>query len=368
MAFSSFGSIHSILRQKPNKKIGFSGSVSLLYMNASSTATISAAWHSVNGTGSKLIAVSYGTTPFSGGVNYISTDGGNTWASSSSPTTNNNFRQAAISYDGVHVLYCINNSSATGTIYTGANCSNNSGSTYGLTQLAACQGAFLSDDGNVKIIAINNFGFYRIYNSPTTNTFSTSISYATALGSIKGSSNGQYLLINSGLGTLFSNNYGASWSSLAGVSGITGSTTSNMGIGAVSGNGQYILVHGTGYLVWLSTNYGSTWTTISGLRGLPNTSIYTSTTTSWGCAAINYSGQYMTICGYFNQTGGPYSTGGYVFISSNYGSTWTAKTIPLVTASSDPAFQLSTITYDSNKTPIKLFITSYAQGIYVCNY
>jgi len=371
MAFSCMGSIHSManVRKTVAQAIPFSGSVLMLSMAGSSSATISALWNSLNGTGSTLIAVSNGITPFSGGVNYISTDGGNTWASSSSPTTDNNFRQVAVSYNGVHRLYCVNNANATATSFTGANCSNNSGTSYTRTVLAACTGAFLSDDGSVKIIAINNSGYYRIYNSPTTNTFSTFITSATSKGDIKGSSNGQYLLNFSGdSGTLISTNYGASWSSLAGVSGMTGSTTTNMGLGAVSGNGQYMIVHGAGYLVWLSTNFGSTWTTISGSGGLPNRSIYTSTTNSWGAAAINYSGQHMAICGYFNQTGGPYSTGGWVFISNDYGVNWTAKTIPLVNNNAEPSFQFSTMNYNASFVPIKLFITTYGQGIYVCDY
>jgi hypothetical protein len=357
------------VRKAPPVSSGFSGSVLMLSMAGSTTAAIANNWNSLNGTGSTLIAVSNGLTPFSGGLNYISTDGGNTWATTSSPTTNNNFRQVGISYNGVHILYAVNNASSTATSFTGANCSNNSGSSYTRTALGALQGAFVSDDGNVKIIAINNSGFYRIFNSPTTNTFSTFISSATSKGGIKGSSNGQYLLNYTGnAGALISTNYGASWSSLAGRTGMTGSTTANMGLGAVSGNGTYMLVPGAGYILWLSTNSGSTWTTISGSGGLPNRSIYTSTINTWGAAAINYSGQHMAICGYFNQTGGPYSTGGWVFISNDYGVNWTAKTIPLVNNNVDPAFGFSTMTYNASFIPIKLFITTYGQGIYVCNY
>lgn len=363
------GSIHSMTNKKVAASSGFTGSVQMLSMAGSTTAAIANNWNSLNGTGSTLIAVSNGLTPFSGGLNYISTDGGNTWATSSSPTTNNNFRQVGVSYDGVHRLYAINNASSTATSFTGSNCSNNSGSSYTRTALAAVQGVFVSDDGNVKIIAINNSGYYRIFNSPTTNTFSTFISSATSKGGIKGSSNGQYLLNYTGdAGALISTNYGASWSSLAGRTGMTGSTTTNMGLGAVSGNGTYMLVPGAGYLLWLSTNSGSTWTTISGSGGLPNRSIYTSTTNSWGAAAINYSGQHMAICGYFNQTGGPYSTGGYLFISNDYGSNWTAKTIPLVNNAAEPSFAFSTMTYNASNIPIKLFITTFGQGIYVCNY
>lgn len=363
MAFSSLGSIHSIFRQKSGEAPKFTGSVIMLSMNGTATNVVADNWMSVNGTGNFLIATSYGNNPK--GRNYLSTDAGVTWTKMSTPVGDgNNFRQAWISRDGVYRVYSINQQTGfTAAAYS----SSNSGANYTSTALSNLQGAFVSDNGNVKIISINGGTLLRIFNTPTGNSFSTAVGSAINRGHIKGSSNGQYLLNQSGNGGMqFSNDYGATWTSLAGVTGLIGSTTTNMSDMAISGDGKYMLISGSGYKLWLSSNFGATWTTITGTGGLPNTSIYTSTANTWACVTASKTGQYMSVAGYFNQ-GSTFGTNGYVFISSNYGVTWTSKLIPLPSTAADPLFLTSSMSYNDAGVPNRIFIPTFTQGIYYIN-
>jgi hypothetical protein len=361
MAFSSFGSIHSMLGKKSGEAPKFTGSVVMLSMAGTTTSSISTTWMSVNGTGNYLIATSYST---GNGRNYLSTDAGVTWTKLSTPIGDGaNFRQAWVSRNGVYRVYSVNQPTSLG--YS----SSDSGSTYATVSNANLQGAFVSDDGNVKVLSIYGGAIYRIYNSPTTNAFSATVSTnLTQRGQLKGSANGQYLMNQSSSnGMQFSSNYGATWSTLVGVSGLTGSSNTNMADMAISGDGQYMIVTGAGYKVWKTSDFGATWTTISGTGGLPNTSIYTSTTNTWACCTASKTGQYMSIAGYFNQAGGSFSTGGWLFISSDYGVTWTSKSIPLTNTATDPAFLTSTMSYTDAGSPNRIFIPTYSQGIYYIN-
>jgi hypothetical protein len=364
MAFSSISTIHSMINKKKNVSGGgFNGSVQLLSMAGQDSRSISSTWMSINGTGNYLIAVSY----IPNSVNYLSSDAGATWTRMSTPVGDNqNYRQAWISRDGVYRIYSINTPAVqtNGYVYS----SSNSGSNYQNTNIAELQGAFVSDDGNVKLVSINGGSLYRIYNSPSTNTFSTTVSSNMVRGPIKGSSNGQYLMNYTGTSYMqFSSNSGANWSDLSVVNGLTGSTSSNMIDMAISGDGRYMIISGTGYKLWKTSNYGTNWTTITGTNGLPNTATYTSTTNTWAACSASKDGKYMSVSGYFNQ-GGTFGTNAYVFISSDYGSSWTSKQIPLNSTSSDPALLTSTMSYNDAGVPIRIFIATYGNGIYYIDF
>lgn len=366
MALSCIGSIHSManMRKAAAASSGFSGSVTMLSMAGSTTASIATNWMSINGTGNYLIATSYGNNPL--GRNYLSTDAGVTWTKMSTPVGDgNNFRQAWVSRDGVYRVYAINQQTGfTAAAYS----SNNSGTNYTSTGLTGLQGAFVSDDGNVKLISVNNGLIYRIFNSPTTNSFTSTVGSSISRGPIKGSSNGQYIIcFSNSAGMQFSSNYGATFASLAGAAGLTGSTTTNMNDSAVSGDGQYMIISGAGYKLWKTSNFGATWTTITGTGGLPNTAIYTSTTNTWAACTVSKTGQYMSVAGYFNQ-GSTFGTNGYLFISSDYGVTWTSKLVPLTNTAADPAFLVSTMSYTDAGVPNRIFTATYGQGIYYINF
>jgi hypothetical protein len=356
---------------KKNVSAGFTGNVQLLSMAGSTSRNISPTWIAVYGTGNYLIAVSY--PPNS--RNYLSTDSGATWSRmTNTPTSegSTNFRQASISRDGKFRLYTVNALNASQIFSTSNNGTNYTTSSDRLT----LQGAFVSDDGNVKLASSNNNSsysnsgyIYRIINEPNKNTFANDFvgGGRMARGSIRGSSNGQYVMNQSGSnGMQFSANYGDTWSSLAGVTGLTGSAVDNMGDMAISGDGKYMIISGTGYKLWLSTNYGSNWTTITGMGGLPNTSTYISTTNPWGGCTISKDGQYMSVVGYFTDTGTTFQNKAYVFISSNFGVSWNPKEIPL-TNTSNIGF-LGTMSYNDTGIPIRIFISTYSNGIYYIDF
>jgi hypothetical protein len=389
MAFSSMSTIHSMIHfNKKNVSGGpFSGSVQLLSMAGQDSRSISSSWMSINGTGNYLIAVSYydsarQSAPYS--VNYLSSNAGANWTKiNSTPIVDGlNLRQAWISRDGVYRIHAINSPQyfTGGIVYS----SSDSGSTYGNgTAIRELQGAFVSDDGNVKIVSANDTSgnapdttyFWKI-NNKSINTFTrsnrTGMAVTTSRGIIKGSSDGKYLMSYTGnIGMQFSTNYGASWYSLAGVTGLTGSTGSNMADMAISGDGQYMIIAGTGYKLWKTSNYGTNWTTITAsntlVNGLPNTSTYTSTTNTWAACSASKTGQYMSVAGYFNQ-GGTFGTNAYVFVSSDYGSNWISKQIPLNSTIIDPGLLTSTMSYNDAGVPNKIFTATYGEGIYYINF
>jgi len=380
MAFSSISTIHSMINKKKNVSGGpFSGSVQLLSMDGQDSRSISSTWMSINGTGNYLIAVSYydsARQSLPKSVSYLSTNAGSTWSRMTSTPTNegSNFRQASISRDGRFRLYTVNALESSQTFS-----SNDYGTNYTSSTLYTLQGAFVSDDGNVKLASSNSNGsfndsgyIYRIYNAPTENTFSARVGNQMARGPIKGSSNGQYVMNQSGSqGMQFSTNYGANWSQLTQTNGLNGSTNSNMVDMAISGDGQYMIISGSGYKLWKTSNYGTIWTTITAsntlVNGLPNTSTYTSTTNTWGACTISKTGQYMSVAGYFNE-GGTFGTNVYVFVSSDYGSNWISKQINLNSTSTDPALQTSTMSYNDTGVPNKIFIATYGQGIFYIDF
>jgi hypothetical protein len=137
---------------------------------------------------------------------------------------------------------------------------------------------------------------------------------------------------------------------------------------AVSYTGEYMIASGSGYKLWISSNYGNNWTNITAsnalVNGLPNPAIYTSTTTTWGACTISYTGQYMSVAGFFNQ--GTFQNKAYVFISSNFGSSWTSKLI--ISTTTDPGISTSTMSYNDAGIPIRIFIATYANGIFYIDF
>jgi predicted acyltransferase (DUF342 family) len=119
------------------------------------------------------------------------------------------------------------------------------------------------------------------------------------------SGNGQYMFIRKGSTTYWSINYGITWSLFTGVT----NTTDNLGGIALSSTGQYMVFTGLDSTnnsnVYVSTNYGSTWTLSTAFP----------TSNNQFSAAISDSGQYMSVL----------STDSYLFVSKDFGSTWSAK-------------------------------------------
>ena len=116
--------------------------------------------------------------------------------------------------------------------------------------------------------------------------------------------------------SLMSFSAGVSWSlsSLTGDFSKSGCLGDSFGSGtlgnvSMSATGKYQACGTfTGNNVYLSSNYGQTWTSYSS---------FPSTSGSYACIAISANGQYQTTANYNT---------GYIFTSSDYGKTWTQYT------------------------------------------
>jgi len=173
----------------------------------------------------------------------------------------------------------------------------------------------------------NSYNFYRFVvnslnggNSPLINRLDLSGIFQNVTGSfsssIAASGSGQYVLVANqgyyaGTGNLYlSSNYGQSFSDL--------NQTSNaiwQGV-ALSQTGQYQTAielnrSGTGS-IYLSSNYGAIGSWIPVFSNLVN---------GWQTISISATGQYITAI----QTGNLQSKSGNIWVSSNYGSSWTSN-------------------------------------------
>ena len=361
MAFSSIGSIHSMATKTAPVSSGFSGSVQRLFINGTDSKTIANNWMSVTGNNRFIVATSYGFSP--NGRNYLSTDGGVTWTKMNTPVGDGgNFRQACISKNGLYRVYAINAQSGLPAT-PGAWSSSDSGANYTRTN-ASYIGAFVSDDGNVKLASATN-GIFRIFNSPTTNTFSTSVSSVPS-SLIYGSANGQYILTNHfNLGIHLSTNYGGTFTAI--TNRLSGAATNGMCDNAVSGTGQYMLSSGSGYKLWISRDFGANFTNITGTGGLPNTATYTNFG-GWGNCVMSRSGKYMAVVGAFRNAGTPFGTSAYLFISSDFGVNWTSKIINGFDTTLDNSIAFGAMSSNDSDVPIRILVSTYGQGIYYIDF
>jgi len=132
------------------------------------------------------------------------------------------------------------------------------------------------------------------------------------------SDTGQYMIASSLNGPLMlSSNYGASFDNI--TTRIQGNATEYFEGTGMSGNGQYIIVcyeepNGTGFSTKISNNYGAngSWLLIQGISKNP---VYSEPGQSIQGVAISNDGQYI----YLSYTDG---FSGAVYKSSNYGATW----------------------------------------------
>lgn len=169
--------------------------------------------------------------------------------------------------------------------------------------------------GHNRSIAISANGKYVVRSSDYAGTqcfyvssdYGVSWTMVTLSGpafSVKMTANGQYMyaVMMYSWVVWSSSDYGVTWALNSSFGGVHG----NRPI-ALSGNGQYILSNNVNYCT-LSTNYGASFSLLS-----PNK--FSSQTIN--AYAISDSGQYMVICNYY----------GDINLSTDYGATWTAKSI-----------------------------------------
>ena len=374
MALSSIGSIHSMVNMRKAAAaapVAFNGNPYLISIGGVSTglsnSTTKFYWGFVGGIGPSLIM-----TTFNGGgtgsIYYFSSNNGNSWTLPTVPVNTSsvvtNFRQCWVGFDGVHRIIVSNN--------LGIYVSNNSGTSWTTSNAADLryQGAFVSTDGNLKLTANNNSAVYRIRNAPATLTFSGAGSTGGTLSrsGLVCSQSGQYVIQLSGTtnNVQFSNDYAGTWVNIfSRFSGML--TTAGISAGCMSADGQYIYVCQNPYRIWRSTNFGATFSPIHGTSPLFNISTYT--TNAGYLVAVSYTGQYVVLNAWINQGTSPAAPNGYMFVSRDYGVTFsTPKLMPLTSPSTDPAFVGSIITHLANQTPVRVIALAYNQGVYYLDF
>jgi hypothetical protein len=227
----------------------------------------------------------YQTAVVNGGQIYRSIDYGVTWTAVDS---NRNWQGVSVSRTGQYQTAIV----TSGQIYRSTD--------YGVTWTAvetnrAWNGISISSDGQYQTAVVSGGQIYR------------SIDYGITWSAVESnrfwdgiamSSSGQYQ-------TAISNNvyrsidYGVTWTSIS-VSGPFQKIS-------MSSSGQYQTLTTQGSTIVRSTNYGITWTTMTGLSSV-------------GLISVSGSGQYQIASG-FGIAG--------IYLSSDYGITWTLKSVPI---------------------------------------
>lgn len=139
------------------------------------------------------------------------------------------------------------------------------------------------------------------------------------------SENGLYMFVNSSSGNCYlSSNSGTSWS----TSNPSGLPTTNKYVGsAMSATGSYILTAAYTESVYLSTNSGLSFNAIS-TRDISNGSTANG---QLGSVAMSSTGQYMLVASFISY--------GFVYLSNNYGATGSWKKISALTQGSGNGYR-----------------------------
>jgi len=256
---------------------------------------------------------------------YISSDYGLSWMIATDTVTNDTtpnkrtWYAIAMSASGQYQTAVTTTDAAfAGYIYTSSN--------YGLTWTQNSNSSLGKNWYSCAVSATGQYQTAIVYYNDTTASFSLVNTTAT------NASTKTY-------GIYISNNYGATWSEctsvLNGSSNVYNPSWYSIAISssgqyqsAVVGNptntsfktSSYTITYGTYYTncgVYVSTNYGNTWTLTT-----PSLNLFSNSSPSLTCIAMSASGQYQTALGGVLNTNNS-STG--IYISSNYGQSWQAS-------------------------------------------
>lgn len=258
-----------------------------------SLGTTNMRWLAMSSTGQHIAVINIATTPF---TVFVSNDFGVTFSNRAGVGYTTASGSVAVSPTGrnmVAMAYAVGTSQA--YIYStnfGVNWATSPTLTTGsFTPTTTQPSLYVNDNG---IIYFSNTTF--AYSLPSLgSTTATTLSNNSNGQSISASYDGRYILsTHSSAAAYVSSNNGTSFSS-TGQNGING---------AVSGNGQYmLLLNGTNIVV--SNNFGASgsWTTISAIT-VPNSAIYFTT---------SYNGQEIIVASNTNSS---------IYYSTNYGASW----------------------------------------------
>jgi len=180
-------------------------------------------------------------------------------------------------------------------------------------------GGCISWNGQYVIITVGNAGYGPFYSNNGGQTFSTVSPSASSVGNFWGcaiSASGQYVLISNLTNVYLSSNYlPMPLSALYSYSGYTSvlTVTSTRSALSMSASGQYAVfaysASSTTGGIYVSSNYGVSWTLVSG------------TNYPWQSVSMSASGQYITAC--------CNGTANNIYISSNWGTSYSLPTTSL---------------------------------------
>jgi len=263
---------------------------------------------------------------------------GVSWTKNTSASTSGNFTSVAISSSGQYVLACGGANSIWRSVDYGVTWSRNTSA-----DTTSWKSVALSSSGQYALASATGSIWYSS-NYGVTWTKNTSASTFSNWLSVALSSSGQYALAGAQNGSIYrsvitssitqtaqlENRFNLSkWNPLNPANftkNLTAQTNSTWTGVALSSSGQYALACAYGVntngSIWLSTNYGITWTR----------SIAANVTYYWTGIAVSSSGQYGLACSSLaNLPNG----NGSIWTSSNYGVTWTRNTANSINTTSD---------------------------------
>jgi hypothetical protein len=269
------------------------------------TGTISAGSGGLNITGCAISSTGAVSTVITSSSAYYSINYGSTWIQSTGISATAGLSCIAIS--STTGQYQIAGGTTTGSTFLYV--SNNYGQTWsqasGVPTSSAWVSLAISQDG-VYQYATNSINLYISSNSGNAWTSSSAIS-GIKLIAVSGNNSGQapvYQIAWTNANTLaLSTNSGASFNTIPSVS--IGGTGQNWKSIVISNTGQYMSLFSstTNSYIYISSNYGSTWST-NGPQS------------SWNAGAMSDTGQYQV---------GLYGSGSTLYISTTYGITWASS-------------------------------------------
>jgi hypothetical protein len=179
-------------------------------------------------------------------------------------------------------------------------------------------GKFQSITSGQSVLISNNYG--QIWNQINLSGITPTPSF---LKGISMSGNGQIqIIIDGSSGYIYrSNDFGNTWNYIYTI------TESNIDFyfTSMSESGKYILIPNygsggitTGGSIWVSSNYGSSFTNNIIINGQPQSSFGVR---GWYPCGVSSSGQFQSVCDYDGTTG----DGGYIYTSSDYGKSWYSR-------------------------------------------
>lgn len=193
-------------------------------------------------------------------------------------------------------------------------------------------------DASGAIYISSNFGAAWSYSQFTLPSF---VQPLVAFLAINSSGSQQYLLVGGG-GLWISSNYGATWSynnTFPINSNWTSVATDSIGLNVLASSASSV---GASAGLWLSTNSGGAWAQIGSYSNIPFN----------GCT-VSATGQYMSAIDIY----------GGIYISSNYGRTWTISVagsgfvVPTEIAGSSSGQYLTTCNYGTNTYTVDAYYT-----------